>query len=94
MADRCTLHLSKLDDFAAFAETRGFRRVPPRGGYEVLRLERVQKVPGKIGALVYYRRSGAMEHASAADNATAGMVQAYVGAKKRGKWPRKETSDG
>lgn len=38
MADRCTLHRSKVEAFVAWAQALGWRREQPRGVYEVLRL--------------------------------------------------------
>ena len=77
MADRATLHLSKLDDFAAFAATRGYVREPTKGAYEILRLRRGEEPP-----LLYYRRGG--DHASipesfgkGAKNPAAGLVSAW-----------------
>lgn len=81
MADRASLHLSKLDDFAAFAATRGFVREPTKGAYEVLRLRRGQEPP-----LLYYRRHG--DHASipeyfgkGAKNPSQGLVSAWFRAR-------------
>lgn len=41
MADRATLALHLVDDFADWAERNGYRREPTRGAYELLRLRRV-----------------------------------------------------
>ena len=80
MADRATLHLSKLDDFAAFAGTRGYEREPTKGAYEVLRLRK-----GDAPPLLYYRRHG--DHASIPQtqgkNPAEGLVHAYFVARKR-----------
>lgn len=60
MADRATLHLSKLDEFATFAEfMAGYTRLPVIGDYEVLRLRKGVRPP-----LVFYARASATEHAT------------------------------
>jgi len=38
MADRCTLHRNRIEAFATWAEREGWRRVPTKGAYEMLRL--------------------------------------------------------
>lgn len=57
MADRATLHLSKLGAFAAWMAMRGWAREDTKGVYEVLRLRR-ENGP----TLVFYSRSP--EHAT------------------------------
>jgi hypothetical protein len=69
MADRATLHLSKLKEFAEWATTRGFVREEPKDCYGVLRLRHRDK-----GVVVYYKRAGAKEHATA----TAGLGESLV----------------
>lgn len=54
MADRSTLHVSKLDDFAAWAESQGFTREPTRGTWERLRLHH----PKRRHPLIVYERIG------------------------------------
>jgi hypothetical protein len=80
MADRATLHLTKLDEFSAFAATRGYVREPAKGDYEVLRLRRGEEPP-----LLYYRRHG--DHASIPvtqkKNPAQGLVQAWLDSKRR-----------
>lgn len=56
---RCSLHLSKLDEFAAFCETRGFTRVIPKGEYEILRMELKDSAP-----VIVHKRLDAKEHAT------------------------------
>lgn len=65
MAHRYLLHLSKLDDFAAWAATLGYVReaVPAKAEYMVLKLRRGSEV------LDFYKRDTATEHASAPDKA-------------------------
>lgn len=53
--DRWSLHLDRLDDFAAFASGRGWFRVPTKGAYEVLRM----KHPESPRPLVIFRREDA-----------------------------------
>lgn len=36
--DRCTLHLKSLKAFVAWAETKGYRKEPTKGTFEILRL--------------------------------------------------------
>lgn len=59
---RSHLHLSKLDEFAAWAATQGYERQPTKGVYEVLRLKGANPVP-----FIYYRRATS-EHASIPNN--------------------------
>ncbi len=49
--DRGRLHLTKLDDFAAWAKGEGFTREPTKGPYEVLRLRGASGPP-----LIWFRR--------------------------------------
>lgn len=57
---RHRLHLSKLDDFAAFCESHGYTREPPiEAAYEVLRLRK----PG-TPAVIAHKRNTAKEHAT------------------------------
>jgi hypothetical protein len=82
VADRATLHFRKIDDFAAWAATKGWRREPTKGEWEVLRLRK----PGKPPA-IYYRKASATQHASTRGDHALGLVRSYVNAKKRGDWP-------
>lgn len=54
---RQMLHLSKLDEFAAFCESQGFQRDPPKDYYEVLRMTK----PGSEPLLVH-KKLYAKEH--------------------------------
>lgn len=54
LTSRRHLHLSKLDDFAAWAATRGWERVPTKGRYEVLRLRQDGQ-----DDIVYFKRENA-----------------------------------
>jgi len=53
------LHLSKLDEFAEYCETQGFRRVETKGDYEVLRM-----VAAKGEPVIAHAKSGSKEHAT------------------------------
>ncbi|MBT2142724.1 MULTISPECIES: hypothetical protein [unclassified Rhodanobacter] len=56
---RCQLHLSKIDEFAAYCETQGFRRVAVKGGYEILRMVAMKGEP-----VIVHAKSGSKEHAT------------------------------
>lgn len=51
MADRCSLHVDKLEAFAAWCCANGWTREPTKGPHEVLRLCRSNKPP-----VVVYKR--------------------------------------
>ena len=51
MRSRYKLHLTKLDEFAQFAATKGYQREATIGAYEVLRLSK----PGSRPIIVYKR---------------------------------------
>jgi hypothetical protein len=55
---RCTLHKTKLMDFAAFCRSRGWSAVPVVGVYEVLRMRH----PGRVDPLIVHDRDSATEH--------------------------------
>lgn len=63
--DRATLHLSKVGEFAAWLERRGWVAVPTRGEYEVLRMRH----PEQAKPLILYARDRT-------DHATFGYDQA------------------
>lgn len=58
MKDRNRLHLSKLDEFAAFCEADGWRREATKGHFEVLRMRN----PEWSGPLLVHARANATEH--------------------------------
>jgi hypothetical protein len=67
---RALLHLNKLDDFAAWAATKGWEREPTKSHYEVLRLRKPGKTKrGKRKPIILYRHEGG-------DHATIGRDQA------------------
>ena len=64
MADRCTLHINKLDEFKEWLIQDGWEILPiSRNPYEVLRA----KKKGKQYPLVVYKKAEAKEHLSIAD---------------------------
>ena len=70
MATRELLALSKLDEFALWAETQGFVREHVKGDYEVLRL----RVPG-YAPLIFFTRlqmlaGGTPQHATSQHEGT------------------------
>jgi predicted RNA binding protein YcfA (HicA-like mRNA interferase family) len=54
---RCSLHLNKLDEFAAFCEADGWKRAPAKGSYEVLRMTKKGKEP-----LIVHTKNATKEH--------------------------------
>lgn len=55
---RCQLHLTKLDEFAAYCATKGFVRVEPlANAYEVLRMTKKGSEP-----VIVHARMRASEH--------------------------------
>lgn len=78
--NRSRLYLSKLDDFAAFAASRGYRREPVKGEYEALRLRRDGEAP-----LIYFRRRGC-DHATVPwgpEERPGQLVAAYLRERRR-----------
>ena len=55
---RCTLHKTKLADFRAFCESRGWTAEAPKSGYEVLRMRH----PVRANPLIVHTRDDATEH--------------------------------
>lgn len=82
MSNRALLHLGKIDEFAAWAATRGWERVPTVAPYEVLRLAPAVPRPG-VGPLIFYRRATAKEHASTASNRGERLVRDYIAERHR-----------
>lgn len=76
MADRCTLHLSKLDEFAAWCSGEGWvKEDHSRNEFAVLRLRRGKEV------VVFYARNYAREHASVPDGVGSALIDRWL--KKR-----------
>jgi hypothetical protein len=70
VATRELLALSKIEEFAAWAETQGFNREKPRGYYEVLRLRITGQPP-----LIFFTRlttlsGGTPQHATSQSEGT------------------------
>ena len=59
-ANRCVLHIKKLDVFANWAKLRGYTVEPVKGEFEVLRLK-----PQQGTVLIFWKRGGA-DHATCA----------------------------
>jgi hypothetical protein len=57
---RCQLHHTHFDDFVAFCESAGFKRVETKDPFEVLRMTPPYKGTG--GPLIVHSKSGAKEH--------------------------------
>lgn len=72
MANRYLLALSKLDEFAAWAKTKGYQREPTKGQHEVLRLRKRGKPPQ-----IYFRRDGGRQHATC-QQAGVGLVRRWI----------------
>ncbi len=71
--DRALLHLSKLDDFAAWMAKSGWVREPTKGTYEVLRLTKTDETP-----LIFYSRANAREHATTQSGPQHSFVRAFI----------------
>lgn len=82
MADRCTLHVKKLEDFKQWLVEDGWEIVEPRGDYEVLRA----KKPGRMNPLMVYTKLESKEkpHLSLMDR-DIGVVRAYLRDRKEKK---------
>ena len=78
---RDQLHLSKLDEFAAWAEAQGYRREHPKGVYEVLRLRQEGYPP-----LIYWTHHTG-DHATT-DAHSDPLVQRWFSAKRAHKTAR------
>jgi hypothetical protein len=66
MGDRGRLHVGKVDDFAAWLEAHGWRRVDAKGIFEVLRMERpIEATPaGESRVLLVHRKDTETQHYS------------------------------
>lgn len=58
MANRCLLHISKLNEFALWMEKQGWLSIPTKGDFEILRLVKQGEKP-----VILYQRFGC-DHAS------------------------------
>lgn len=77
MADRRTLHISKLEAFKKWLVEDGWRIEEPKGIYEVLRARK----PGRRHLLMVYKKDRAKEHLSMLDR-DAGVLMAFLRDKK------------
>ena len=81
MATRELLALSKIDEFAAWANTQGFKRTPTKGDYEVLRLQFDKQPP-----IIFFTRlttlSGGTPIHATAQHEGAQLVRRWLRAKK------------
>lgn len=73
MADRRTLHISKLIDFKIWLAENGWKIEEPKGIYEVLRARK----PGRQHLLMVYKKDSAKEHLSFLDR-DAGVIQEFL----------------
>ena len=58
MANRCLLHLNKLDSFALWLEAKGYKVQPTKGQYEALRAKNDKDT------VIVFKKNGAKEHLS------------------------------
>lgn len=73
MANRHTLHISKLEDFKKWLVKDGWEIEEPKGIWEVLRARK----SGRQNPLIVYRKADAKEHLSIMDRDT-GVVGAFL----------------
>lgn len=76
MANRNTLHVSKLNDFRDWLEADGWEIFPCKGYYEMLRAIKGYRV------LIVYKRLGDIQHYTVGDKYV-GVVKAFLKDKKR-----------
>lgn len=73
MANRHTLHISKLEDFKKWLVKDGWEIEEPNGIYEVLRARK----QGRQNPLIVYTKADAKEHLSVMDR-DSGVVGAFL----------------
>lgn len=73
MANRHTLHISKLDSFKEWLAKDGWEIEEPKGVWEVLRARKF----GRNNPLIVYRKADAKEHLSLMDR-DSGVVGAFL----------------
>ena len=89
---RALLHLTKVEEFAAWAETQGWERLPAKGVYEVLRLRKNH--PG-AKPTIFYRRERS-DHATIGWDQGQGnaLVHRWLRERREGEAkPKDETGD-
>lgn len=80
MADRRTLHISKLEDFKEWLIKDGWDIEEPKGTWEVLRARKV----GRKNPLIVYTKMDAKEHLSVMDR-DSGVIGAFLRDSKKPK---------
>jgi hypothetical protein len=75
---RNLLSLSKIEEFATWAVSQGFKREPPKGTYEILRLRK----KGESPVLFFKRDKG--EHATSYGDGT-NLVKQWINTRKQPK---------
>ena len=73
MANRHTLHISKLEDFKKWLVKDGWEIEEPKGIYEVLRARKY----GRQNPLIVYTKADAKEHLSIMDR-DSGVIGAFL----------------
>lgn len=73
MANRYTLHISKLEDFKKWLVKDGWEIEEPKGNYEVLRARKY----GRQNPLIVYAKADAKEHLSVMDR-DSGVIGAFL----------------
>ena len=73
MANRYTLHISKLEDFKKWLVKDGWEIEEPKGIYEVLRARK----QGRQNPLIVYTKADAKEHLSIMDR-DSGVIGAFL----------------
>ncbi len=90
--NRCTLALSKLDAFAAWASEQGYVREPTKGVYEVLRLRGpsgltpTPRLPGRGASgqlLIYFVRAGSHRRHASCQRAGLVLVDRWIRQRER-----------
>lgn len=73
MANRHTLHISKLEDFKKWLVKDGWEIEEPKGNYEVLRARKY----GRQNPLIVYAKADVKEHLSVMDR-DSGVIGAFL----------------
>lgn len=87
MRSRNQLHKSKLDEFAAFAATKGYRREPTNGTYEVARFRLYDRSGTPPPIIIYTRLRG--EHFTVFGDGY-DLVEEFLGADRKVRKPKIE----
>lgn len=73
MANRNTLHISKLQDFEQWLSENGWTIEKPNGVYEVLRARKISRK----NPLIVFKKANAKEHLSVMDR-DIDVIRAYL----------------